>query len=111
MPPRTPPPASAPPTIVTPTYSGPERRSEFRRWREKIDLRLDDGAHAMKGLRLDLDENTRATHEMLDLLNSVKGAFRVLGWIGALAKPLGAIAMLCAACLGLWSSIKGGGVK
>lgn len=99
------------PTIVTPTYSGPERRSEFRQWRERIDMRLDDGAHAMKGLRADLDENTRATHEMLDLLNSVKGAFRVLGWIGALAKPMGAIAMFCAACVGLWSSIKGHGVK
>lgn len=102
---------SSQPTIVTSTYSGAERRSEFRQWREKIDIRLDDGACAMKGLRADLDENTKVTHEMLDLLNSVKGAFRVLGWIGALARPMGAIAMLCTACIGLWSSIKGHGVK
>lgn len=105
---RTPPPASAPPTIVTPTYSGPERRSEFRLWREKIDQRLDDGAHAMKGLRHDQEATRQAVQELVDILTNFKGAFRVLGWIGALAKPLGAIAMLCAACLGLWSSIKGG---
>lgn len=53
--------AQAPPYIVTSTYSGPERRSEFRIWRESIDKRLDDGAHAMKGMRRDLDSNTKAT--------------------------------------------------
>lgn len=107
-----PPTACVQPTIVTPHYTGPERRSEFRQWREKIDLRLDDGAHTMKGIRSDLDVNTQAVKEVIEILNSVKGAFKVLGWIGAIAKPMGAIIMLCAACLGLWSSIKShGGLK
>lgn len=101
--------------IVTPTYAGPERRSEFRRWRESIDKRLDDGAHAMKGLRTDLDENTRATEavkkdtaELVELLHSVKGAFKVLGWIGAAARPIGFIAAAAVAVLGLWTAAKSG---
>ena len=104
-----------PPTIVTPTYCGPERRSEFRRWRESIDKRLDDGAHAMKGLRIDMDENTRATAavkkdtaELVDLLHSVKGAFKVLGWIGAAARPIGFIAAAAVALVGLWTASKSG---
>lgn len=106
-----------PPTIVTPTYCGPERRSEFRRWRESIDKRLDDGAHAMKGLRIDMDENTRATNgikkdtsEVVELLHSVKGAFRVLEMLAKLARPLGYLAAAGAAFWGLFTAIKGGGV-
>lgn len=103
------------PYIVTPTYSGPERRSEFRLWRESIDKRLDDGAHAMKGLRVDLDSNTKATEgvkkdtaELVELLHSVKGAFKVLSWIGAAARPLGFIAAACVSLIGLWTLIKSG---
>lgn len=101
--------------IITPTYSGPERRSEFRRWRESIDKRLDDTAHCMRGLRADLDHNTQATAavkkdttELVELLHSVKGAFRVLGWIGAAAKPIGFIAAAAVAVVGLWTSSKTG---
>jgi hypothetical protein len=96
-------------------YNGPERRSEFRLWRESIDKRLDDGAHAMEGMRVDMDENTRATAEvkkdtaeLVELLHSVKGAFKVLGWIGAAARPIGFIAAAAVACLGLWTASKGG---
>lgn len=101
--------------IVTPTYTGPERRSEFRRWRESIDKRLDDGAHSMRGLRTDLDENTRATAavkkdtaELVELLHSVKGAFKVLGWIGAAARPIGFIAAAAVAVVGLLTAAKSG---
>lgn len=99
--------------ITTTTYEGPERRSEFRRWRESIDKRMDDTAHCMRGLRADVDNNTKATAdvkkdtaELVELLHSVKGAFKVLGWIGAASKPIGFIAAAAVAVTGLWTSIK-----
>jgi hypothetical protein len=104
------------PEIVTSAYIGPERRSEFRQWREKIDLRLDDSTHAMKGVRNDLDASILAlgslkkdVSELVDLLHSVKGAFRVLGWIGAAARPIGFIVATCAAIVGLFTALKTGG--
>lgn len=123
-------PAGTPPTIVTPGYSGPERRSEFRLWREAVDARLDAGNHTMKGLRIDLDvqtvsidamkldlaANTAATNgvkadtsELVELLRSFKGAFKVLDMIAKLARPLGVLAMAVVAFAGLFSAFKGGG--
>jgi hypothetical protein len=110
--PETTPPGSEQPHIFNPGYCGPERRSEFRRWREKIDTRLDEGTHAMKGVRTDLDASILAlgslkkdVSELVDLLHSVKGAFRVLGWIGAAARPIGFIVATCAAIVGLFTEI------
>ena len=65
--------------------------------------------------RVLLKENTDATQqigrdlaEILDFFNSVKGAFKVLGWIGKLAKPVGAIGGLGASVLALWTAFKSG---
>ena len=97
-------------------YKGPERRSEFRLWRESVDARLDAGNHTMKGLRHDLDANTNAinsvkadTGEVVDLLRSFKGAFKVFDMLGRLAKPLGALIMLGVAIAGFFTALKGGG--
>ena len=38
----------------------------------------------------------------------MKGAFKVLNWVGKVAKPLAAIVMLGGACVGFWTAIKGG---
>lgn len=84
-------------------------------WRQEVDRRFKDGSDTMKGLRADVDENTRITKEMhadtkeiVEFFRSVKGAFKVLEWIGQLAKPLGAIAALAAAAVGFWTALKGG---
>lgn len=67
------------------------------------------------GFRVLLKENTDATKkiesdlaEMLEFFSSVKGAFKVLAWIGAAAKPIGAIIVTCTA---IWALFKGTPLK
>ena len=45
--------------------------------------------------------------EMLEFFTAMKGAFKVLNWVGKVAKPLAAIVMLGGACVGFWTAIKG----
>ena len=104
-----PPPTQPPLMINVNGYTGPERRNEFRLWRDSVDQRLDTGNHAMKGLRLDIDGVKTDTAELVSLMHSVQGAFKVLDLIGKLAKPLGAIVMLCVAIASMFSALKGGG--
>lgn len=103
-------------------WQSPDRRKDHMEWHQNVDRRLDDGAATMKALREELAENTTATKkaqadaehtknstkELVSLLESFKGAFRVLEMIGKLARPLGYIAALVAAVLGIVSVIKGG---
>ena len=69
----------------------------------------------MERIERELLENTKtterieaATSEIIDVFVSFKSAFKVLNWIGKLAKPLGAIAALVAAVTGIWVSVKTG---
>lgn len=108
-----------------------ERREDHAQWRAKVDQRLDDGSATMRKLSAELKANTETTNqvqadlkantesinrvqantsEVVDLLRSFQGAFRVLNMIGKFAKPLGYIVMACSACLAFWASLKGGGV-
>lgn len=94
----------------SPAYNGPERRKDYLQWRAKVERRLEEGSVTMKQLSADIAENTATTKqvqadtsELVVLLQSFKGAFRVLELLGKAAKPLGAIATLCAALMGLWS--------
>lgn len=48
------------------------------------------------------------TADLIDLFNSFRGGFKVLEYIGKLAKPLGAIIAMIAAIAGLWATLKGG---
>ena len=50
-------------------------------------------------------ENTR---DLVEFFTAFKGAFRVLEYIGKLAKPLGYIAAVGTAVTGLWATFKGG---
>ena len=123
-------PTKPPIMISTPQYKGPERRSEFRLWREAVDARLDAGNHTMKGLRIDLDAqtasiesmkvdiaaNTAATNavkadtsELVELLHSFKGAFKVLDMLARLARPLGFLAAAFASFYALFTAFKTGG--
>jgi hypothetical protein len=93
-----------------------ERREDHAAWRAKVEARLDAGADKMRSLGEDLKANTAATQqvqantsEVVDLLRSFQGAFRVLAMIGKAAKPLSYIAMAGSACLAFWAALKGGG--
>ncbi|WP_020722921.1 hypothetical protein [Variovorax atrisoli] len=63
----------------------------------------------------ELAENTAATKriegntaELIEAFANVKGAFKVLNWIGKFARPLGYIAGLLAAVASLWTAYKTG---
>lgn len=97
-------------------YTGPERRQEYLQWRKEVDRRLDKGAETMRELRDDIAANTKVTEsvqtdtsELVALLQSFKGAFKVLEILGKLAKPLGYIVALVGGVLGLVAIVKGGG--
>lgn len=106
-----------PPLVIdSPDYKGPDRRTEMRAWRTDVDLRLNNGARVMEHLRTELAENTTATKqvqsdtsELVSLLNSFKGAMKVLDMLGKLARPLSYIAMAGSAFWGLFAVVKGGG--
>lgn len=100
-----------------------DRRKDHMQWQADVDRRLDDGAETMKGLRTDLAVNTETTNriesdtrELVALLNSFKGAFRVLEMIGKTARPVGYIAAAIAAFIAVFQAVmallamfKGGG--
>ena len=80
-----------------------------------IEARLESGERRMDGLDAAIKENTAITEgikadtaEIVDFFSSMKGAFHVLNWIGALAKPLSYIAMLASAVGGVFVLFKGG---
>ncbi len=62
-----------------------------------------------------LAENTEATKrietntgELIEILTSFKGAFKVLAWIGKLAVPIAAIIGLFTAAYAAWQAVKTG---
>ncbi len=69
----------------------------------------------MDKLESGLVENTESTRrvegntsELIDFFNSVKGAFKVLSWIGKVAAPVSAIVGLCLAIWGVVQALKTG---
>ena len=67
----------------------------------RIEKELLDNTQAM----VRIEQNTA---DIVDVFVSFKSAFKVLNWIGKLAKPLGAIAAMVAAVTGIWMSLKTG---
>lgn len=64
---------------------------------------------AAEQIRADLEENTKMTKEVLgglgdvvEFFTAMKGAFKVLNWLGAVAKPIAAIVGLGTAALVAW---------
>ena len=55
----------------------------------------------------ELHERNQQMAELLEFFTAMKGAFKVLNWVGKVAKPLAAIVMLGGACVGFWTAIKG----
>lgn len=80
-----------------------------------ITARLDEGDARMTRIEQDLADNTLATQqtaastsELVELLQTFKGAFKVFEYIGKLAKPLAAILSVVAAAAGVWAAVKAG---
>lgn len=108
---------------TTPAELDGERRQDYRQWRDKVEMRLDAGAQNMREMRAEIADNTTLTKEVqavanqtqsdtsevVALLKSFQGAFKVFNMVGHLAKPLGYIAMATSALWGLWVTWKGGG--
>ncbi len=83
--------------------------------RQQINERLDKGSERMASIERDLkavtqqlQERNQQLAELLEFFTAMKGAFKVLNWVGKVAKPLAAIVMLGGACVGFWTAIKGG---
>ncbi|WP_428001789.1 hypothetical protein [Acidovorax sp.] len=86
-----------------------------------ISQRLDDGDARMTRIEADLANNTKATQEntkatqevskntsdLVELIQAFKGMFRVLDWLGRMAKPIASILALGSAGLALWAAWKG----
>lgn len=79
-----------------------------------IRKRLSDGAARMARIEAELAANTAATEairvstaELVEFFCAMQGAFKVLNWLGRLARPMSYIVALAAAGVGLWSAIKG----
>lgn len=83
---------------------------------QAIQERLDAGDARMTRIEQSLADNTQVvrstaenTSELVELLQALKGAFKVLEFIGKLAKPLAAILSVGVAVAGIWAAIKSGG--
>ncbi len=86
-----------------------------------ISQRLDDGDARMTRIEADLANNTKATQEntkatqdlskstadLVAFIQALKGLFRVIDWVGRLAKPIASILALVTAGLALWAASKG----
>jgi hypothetical protein len=81
----------------------------------QVDDRLEAGDKRMQEMTERLEENTLATQrteantaDIVEILQAWKGAFKVLVWVGKLAKPMGAIVGLGVAIYGAWVALKTG---
>ncbi|CAN7345652.1 hypothetical protein LJR074_001977 [Acidovorax sp. LjRoot74] len=77
--------------------------------------RLDEGDERFSRVEKELAENTAATQrieastaELVEFFSAMKGAFKVLNWVGSAAKPIGAIVAACTAIGVAWANFRGG---
>lgn len=80
----------------------PEQSQDLELWRKAFAVRMDKFERR-------LDENTEVTKrvdtnttELVDIMNSWKGAIKVLEFLGKLAKPLAAITTFFAVWFAFW---------
>lgn len=76
---------------------------------------LAEGTERMNRMEAKLDANNTATlnveaatKELVAFFTAMKGAFKVLNWIGSLARPVGAIVLMCTSFWGAWALWKTG---
>lgn len=101
--------------------SSPPDPDDFRELNVRV-LRIEDellvGATRMarteaaaEQIRSDLEENTKMTKEVLgglgdvvEFFTAMKGAFKVLNWVGAVAKPIAGIVGVVTAVIVAWKA-------
>lgn len=86
--------------------------------RQQINERFDKGSERMAAIERDLkaatqqlQERNQQLAELLEFFSAMKGAFKVLNWVGKVSKPLAYIVMLGGACVGFWTAVKAGGAR
>lgn len=67
-----------------------------------IEARLLEGSARMDRMQAELSANTAITVQVRDLLQTLRGGLRLLGWLGIAAKWIGAIA---AAVTAVWALV------
>ena len=85
---------------------------------EEIDARFEKGIKRMRAIEAEVQAVREELRElcqlredmaqMLDFFKAMQGAFKVLNWVGALAKPLAALVALGVALATAWAAARGG---
>lgn len=70
---------------------------EWREWRETVNGQLAAGGERMKNIEHEITSLKDNTGALVDMFQSLTGAFKVLDLFGRIAKPLLSIAALVAA--------------
>lgn len=65
----------------------------------------------IRAIRETVTKNAETAQEVLDLFSTLKGGFRVLGWLGTFAKGLAGLAAAAAALWAAYTQFKHGGPK
>lgn len=83
--------------------------------RQQISKRLEEGDERMAAIERDLRAVTEQLHErnqqladLLEFFTAMTGAFKVLNWLGKLARPMAAIIALGVAITAAWNTARGG---
>ena len=85
---------------------------------EAINVRFEKGIKRMQAIEAEVHAAREELHrlgqlrediaEMLDFFKAMQGAFKVLNWVGALAKPLAGLVALGVALAAAWAAARGG---
>lgn len=82
---------------------------------QQVNERFDKGSERMAAIERDLKAVTQQLHErnqqladLLEFFTAMKGAFKVLNWLGKLARPTAAIVALGVALAAAWNAARGG---
>lgn len=71
----------------------------------ELSLGADTARVRLGEMERELKDNTAITQEVRDLLNTFRGGFKVLGWLGTAATWVGRIAAAAMAIWGAWYAI------
>ena len=81
---------------------------------QQVNERFDKGSERMAAIerelgktRQELGELKQQLADLLEFFIAMKGAFKVLNWLGKLARPTAAIVALGVALIGAWNAVKG----
>ena len=81
---------------------------------QQINQKFDNGSVRMAGIERELTATRKELHELkqqladlLEFFEAMRGAFKVLNWLGKLARPMAAIVGLGLALTAAWNAVRG----